>query len=60
MPRANEFLIEYVTIGNSMKITAFDEETLQEASIIVPADTSREQMAQLAIRKLRHILANKE
>jgi hypothetical protein len=50
------YIIEYVTVGGSMKVTAFDQITLTEACIIAPQSASREEMAKLAIRKLRYVL----
>jgi len=51
------FLIEFVRIGNSVKVTAIDPVTGQEACIIGPASLSEVQLSQNAIAKLRYVLA---
>ena len=52
----NQYIIEYVVIGNSVKVTAFDPETLKEVSIIGAINVPRKQLAKLAIRKLVYVL----
>ena len=54
------FIVEYITLGGSMKVTVFDPETLTEASIIAPPNTSRDEAAKLAVRKLRYLLTKDE
>ena len=50
------YILEYVTIGNSVKVTVLDPQTLKEVSIIGNSKTSRRQLAAVAIRKLRYVL----
>ncbi len=54
------YIIEYTILGGSMKVTAFDQKTLREASIVASPNASREESAQLAIRKLQYVLRNKD
>jgi hypothetical protein len=49
-------IIEYITLGNSMKVTALDPHTLSEVSVVVPPSTERKEAAALAIRKLRYMM----
>ncbi len=49
-----EYLIEYTTIGNAVKITAMDPETGAEVSTIAPSYMSRKLMANAAINKLEY------
>lgn len=46
------YIVEYVIIGNSVKVTAFDPVTLREVSIVGAPTATREQLANLVIRKL--------
>lgn len=50
------YIVEYTHIGNSVKVTAFDPSSLTEASVIAPANATKEQMTQLAVRKLQYLL----
>ncbi len=50
------YYIEFIQIDNQVKVTAIDPETGQEASTICPGSTSRKDMSNLAIKKLRYIL----
>lgn len=53
---ANKYIIEYIAIGKSVKVTAFDPVTLTEVSVIGASGTPREQLAQLAVRKLVYMI----
>lgn len=46
------YIVEYVVIGNSVKVTAFDPLTLREVSVIGARTTTKKQLAKLAIKKL--------
>lgn len=48
----DSYIVEYVVIGNSVKVTAFDPVTLREVSIIGARTTEKKQLAKLAIKKL--------
>ena len=54
------YIIEYIELGGSMKVTAFDPRSLREVSIIAPPSTSRAELARLAIRKLHYVEKNKD
>lgn len=49
-----EYLIEYTTVGNAVKITAMDPETGIEVSTMGPSYMSRDLMAKAAINKLEY------
>ncbi len=58
MPPTDEnhgYLVEFVVIGGSVKVTAMDPHTLREVSIIGARSVSRKQLAELAIRKLQYV-----
>lgn len=48
------YLIEFISIGNSVKVSALDPETGIEVSIVGPARASEAQLTQNAVRKLRY------
>lgn len=52
-----EYLIEFVRIGNSIKVSAIDPVTGIEASIVGPANLSEALLSSNAIAKLRYVLA---
>lgn len=56
MPREEDYIIEFIAVGNSMKVTAIDPVSLKEAAIVAPIGASREESAQLAVRKLQYLL----
>ena len=51
-----EVLLEFHRIGNAVKVTAMDPETLFEVSIVGPPGAGEEQLARTAIRKLEYVL----
>lgn len=55
-----EYIVEYIALGNSMKVTAFDPETLKEASVVVPLGMPKSESGQLAVRKLTYLLTKRK
>lgn len=54
---ANEgYIVEFHQIGGSIKVTAFDPATLTEVSIVGSPTVTQQQLAELAVRKLRYVL----
>jgi hypothetical protein len=49
------YIVEYVVVGNSVKVTAFDPVTLREVSIVGARNATKEQLAKLAIKKLAYM-----
>jgi hypothetical protein len=56
---AKEIYVEFVVLGNTVKATAIDPETGEEASVIGPASAAQATMAQAARRKLEYVLRKK-
>jgi hypothetical protein len=56
---AKEIFVEFITLGNSVKATAIDPETGQEASIVGPANAPRAVLAENARKKLEYVKAKK-
>ncbi|MDE3060436.1 MAG: hypothetical protein KGJ06_05445 [Pseudomonadota bacterium] len=50
------YIVEFITIGLSVKVTAIDPESLREVSIVGSPNASSEDLAQLAVRKLKYVL----
>lgn len=56
-PKAGrEVLIEFHRIGNSVKVTAVDPDTMLEVSIVGAANASDELLKRTAMRKLEYVL----
>ena len=51
-----EYLIEFIAHGHSVKVTAVDPATGREVSIVGALGAGREELAQLAVRKLNYVL----
>ncbi len=52
----SEILFEYIRQGNFVKVTAIEAETQIEASVVVPAGLSQEQMQIQALRRLKYVM----
>jgi hypothetical protein len=50
------YLVEFQTIGNSVKVSAIDPETLVEVSIVGPISATESDLSRLAARKLEYVL----
>jgi hypothetical protein len=57
--KPSEILVEFVAIGNSVKVTAVDPATGLEAVIVGPAGAARNALAEAARRKLEFLKAKK-
>lgn len=49
-------IFEFTTIGNSVKVTAIDAETLVEVSIVGPARAPQAHLRAAAVSKLNYVL----
>ncbi len=54
-----EIYVEFVALGNSVKVTAIDPASGVEASVVCPASASQHAMAEAARRKLEYVLRKK-
>jgi len=54
-----EVILEFQSIGNSVKVTAIDPLTLVEVSIVGAASAGQETLRRTAIRKLEYVLAKR-
>ena len=55
-----EVLIEFQQVGNAVKVTAVDTDTLVEVSIMGPANAGNEILKRNVINKLNHVLSKKD
>ncbi|GAB4145940.1 MAG: hypothetical protein Tsb0016_16130 [Sphingomonadales bacterium] len=53
---ANGFLIEFIAMGNAVKVSAIDPVSGVETSIIGAASASQHDLMVLAAKKLRYVL----
>ena len=56
---AKEIYVEFIVLGNTVKATAIDPETGEEASVIGPASAAQSAMAEAARRKLEYVQKKK-
>jgi hypothetical protein len=55
-----EIIFEFVQVGNAMKVTAMDPQTLVEVSVVGPATSDRASLRALALRKLEYVLNRRQ
>ena len=53
-------IIEFHTIGSTVKVSALDPATLVEVSIIAPVKASQREMTSAVLNKLRYVLARRK
>ncbi|MFT6558822.1 MULTISPECIES: DUF6898 family protein [Sneathiella] len=51
-----EYIIEFVPIGNSVKVSAMDPVSLTEVSIVGPVTASKLELQQTAVKKLLYVM----
>ncbi len=56
---AREVIYEFFRLGNAVKVSAVDTETMTEVSIVGPATASEASLRHAALRKLEFVLARK-
>jgi hypothetical protein len=54
-----EVILEFRAIGNAVKVTAVDPETLIEVSIVGSASAGEEALRRTVLRKLEYVLARR-
>lgn len=57
---ADEYLVEFIQIGSSVKVSAIDPVSGREVSITGPATASRDQLTRVAVNKLKYMLAKEK
>ncbi len=59
MSGTDNYIIEFVQIGTSIKVTAIDPRTMTEVSIVGAAQYSQDFLGRQAVKKLEYVLAKK-
>lgn len=54
------YIIEFIQIGKSVKVSAFDPVTLTEVSIVGPVKAPKSQLKQIALQKLLYVIAKND
>ena len=49
-------IMEYLRIGNSVKVTAIDIATMREVSIVGSSRATKKELTDVAIQKLRYVM----
>ena len=57
---AGEYLVEFIQIGSSVKVSAIDPVSGREVSIIGPATASRDYLSRTAVNKLKYVLSKEK
>ena len=55
-----QVIVEFRTIGGSVKVSALDPTTLVEVSIVAPLAATEREMTAAVLRKLRYVLARRK
>ncbi len=55
-PDNEGYIIEFVPVGNAVKVSAMDPRTLTEVSIVGSVSASKMELQQTVIRKLHYVM----
>jgi len=56
MSRNKEYIVEFYAVGNSVKVSAIDPETLTEVSIVGSPKATKAELKKLAVQKLEYVM----
>ena len=56
---SRDVIFEFFRVGNSVKVSAVDTETMTEVSVVGPATASEATLRNNALRKLEFVLARR-
>lgn len=59
MAEREPYIIEVIQVGNSLKVSAIEQVSGIEVSVIVPTNATRMEYEKLAIQKLESVLAKR-
>lgn len=59
-PSDTGYIIEFVPLGKSVKVSAMDPKTLTEVSIIGPASAGRAELQRNVVNKLQYVMRKKD
>lgn len=55
-----EYILEFIELGGSVKVSAIDPVTQREVSIVGSPKATRQELTQIAVRKLEYVLAKEK
>jgi hypothetical protein len=55
-PDEEGYIVEFITLGNAVKVTAIDTASGREVSLVATPGAAQDELAQLAVRKLKFVL----
>jgi hypothetical protein len=56
----NSFIIEFITLGNSVKVTVVDPQTGKEVSMVGPRTASQAELSRVAVNKMLYVLKKEQ
>ncbi|MDG1997203.1 MAG: hypothetical protein P8J14_11950 [Emcibacteraceae bacterium] len=56
----NEFILEFISMGNTVKVTCVDPKTGREVSTLGPANAPRSQLSNAAVNKMLYVLKKEQ
>jgi len=56
----NDFIIEFITLGNSVKVTVVEPTTGREVSTVGPKTASRAELTRVAVNKMHYVLKKEQ
>ncbi len=56
----DDFILEFIAMGNSVKVTCVDPRTGKEVSTIGPVNAPRSQLSQAAVNKMLYVLKKEQ
>jgi len=55
-PPQDGYIIEFITVGKTMKVSAIDPVTLREVSMVASPRFSKKYLSKMAVKKLKYVL----
>lgn len=52
----DDFIIEFIALGNSVKVTVVDPKTGREVSTVGPKSASRSELSRIAVNKMLYVM----
>ncbi len=57
---SDSFIVEFIQIGTSVKVSAVDPVSGREVSIVGPATATRDYLSRVAVNKLKYVLSKEK
>lgn len=56
----DNFIIEFITLGNSVKVTVVDPKSGREVSMVGPKNASRSELSRNAVNKMLYVMKKEQ